>query len=76
MVHSSLIDVLIRFCRHHVTITADVSKMYRAVSLGADDRDLQGFVWRENPKEPLREFRMMRVSFGISASSFAANVAL
>ena len=50
--------------------------MYRAVSLAADDRDLHRFVCRENPKEPLREFWMMRVTFGVSASSFAANMAL
>ena len=76
MVHSSLIDVLIQFCRHHVAIITDVSKMYRVVSLGADDHDLHRFVWRENPKEPLCEFWMTRVTFGISASSFAANMAL
>ena len=50
--------------------------MYRAVSLAADDHDLHRFVWRENPKEPLREFWMTRVTFGVSASSFAANMAL
>ena len=30
-VHSKLIDVLLRFHMHRVAITADVSKMYRAI---------------------------------------------
>ena len=52
-VHSSLIDVLLRFRLHRVVITADVSKMYRVASLAADDRDLHRFVWRGNLKEQI-----------------------
>ena len=36
-VHSSLIDVLIRFHIHQVALTTDVSKMYRAVELTPSD---------------------------------------
>ena len=32
-VHPPLIDVLLRFCLHRITLTADVSKMYRAIEL-------------------------------------------
>ncbi len=52
----------------------DVSKMYRAVELVPDDRDLHRFVWRSNQSEVLRDYRMTRVTFGVSASSFAANM--
>ena len=34
------------------------------------------FVWRSNSQEPLKDNRMTRVTFGISASSFAANMAV
>ena len=43
-VHSSLIDVLIRFRLHRVALTTDVSKMYRAIELTESDRDLHRFV--------------------------------
>ena len=33
-------------------------------------------MWRKNIKDPLRDYRMTRVTFGISASSFAANMAV
>ncbi len=75
-VHPPLIDVLLRFRTHRVALTTDISKMYRAVELVPVDRDLHRFVWRNNPKDPLLDYRMTRVTFGVSASSFAANMAV
>ena len=72
-IHPPLIDVLLHFHMHRVAMTADVSKMYRAVELAPDDKDLHRFVWRSGPAEPLKDFRM---TFGVSASSFAANMSL
>ena len=50
--------------------------MYRAVELEKSDRDLHRFVWRCSKEEELKDYRMTRVTFGISASSFAANMAI
>ena len=75
-VHPPLIDVLLRFRCHRVALSADVSKMYRAVKLVPEDKDLHRFVWRENTTEPLIDYRMTRITFGVSASSFAANMSL
>ena len=75
-VHSSLIDVLIRFRCHRIALIADVAKMYRAVHLTKADRDLHRFVWRRTQGEPLVDYRMTRVTFGVSASSFAANMSI
>ena len=57
-IHSTLINVLLRFCLYRVAITADVSKMYRAVQLSPEDKDLHRFVWRSSPAEPLKDYRM------------------
>lgn len=75
-VHSSLIDVLLRFRLYKIALIADVSKMYRAVHLTEDDKDLHRFVWRDDPQQPLIDYRMTRVTFGVSASSHAANMAI
>ncbi len=75
-VHSTLFDVLLRFRLYRIALIADVSRMYRAVQLCETDKDLHQFVWRENSGEPLRNFRMTRVTFGVSASPFAANMAV
>ena len=75
-VHPQLMDVLLRFRVHRVALTTDVSKMYRAVCLAKEDRDYHRFIWRSDPSEKLTDFRMTRVTFGISASCFAANMAI
>ena len=75
-IHPPLVDVLLRFRLHCVAITADVSKMYRAVELAPADRDYHRFVWRSDPDKPLVDYRMTRVTFGVSASSFAANMSV
>ena len=74
--HSSLTDVLLRFRLHRVAITADISKMYRAVELAANDKDYHRFLWRREPGGPLVDYRMDRLTFGVSASSFAANMSV
>ena len=43
-------------------------------SLHPSDRDLHRFVWRRDPEEPIKDFRMTRLTFGVSASSFIANM--
>ena len=48
--------------------------MYRAIELPIRDRDLHRFVWRVNPRDALQDFRMTRVTFGVSSSSFVANM--
>ena len=73
-VHSPLIDVLVRFRSYRVALIADVSRMYRAILLSESDKDLHRFVWRNDPKAPLEDFRMTRVTFGVSSSSFIANM--
>ena len=72
-VHPPLIAVLLRFRSHRIALTTDV---YRAVALIAADKDLHHFVWRSSQAETLRNYRMTRVTFGVSASSFAVNMSL
>ena len=75
-VHSSLLDVLLRFRLHRIALTTDVSRMYRAVVLPADQRDLHRFVWRTQPDAILKDYRMTRVTFGVASSSFVTNMAV
>ena len=75
-VHPPLVDVLMRFRLYQVALSSDVSRMYRAVLLPPCDRDLHRFVWRSEPDETLKDYRMTRVTFGVASSSFAANMAV
>ena len=75
-IHPPLFDVLIRFRLHRVVLVADVSRMYRAVELMQSDRDFHRFFWRNHPEEPLADYCMTRLTFGVSASSFVANMSV
>ena len=75
-VHPPLVDVLLRFRFKRVAVTTDVSKMYRAIELVESDCDLHRFVLRLNPSEPIKDYRMTRVTFGVSVSSFIANMCM
>ena len=75
-IHPRLVDVILHFRTHKVALTTDVSKMYRAVRLAESDKDYHRFVWRKNKEEPIRDYRLTRLTFGVAASSFAANMAI
>ena len=71
-IQATLSDTLLKFRSYDIALNADISKMYREVKLCTADKDLHRFVWRENPASPLKDYRMKRVTFGVSASPFLA----
>ena len=74
--YPTLETILLRFRLHKFALTADISKMYRAVHLEPKDRDLHRFLWCEQPTGPLIDYRMTRVTFGVSSSPYLAIKAL
>ena len=50
--------------------------MYQVVCLPPAQRDLHHFVWRRSPNEALSDYQMTRLTFGVSVSYFAANMAV
>ena len=71
-IQATLSDTLLKFRSYSIALNADISKMYREVKLCTADKDLHRFVWREEPASPLKDYRMTRVTFGVSASPFLA----
>ena len=50
--------------------------MYKEMLIPEDQRDLHRFLWRKDRSHALDEDRMTRLTFGVSSSSFAANMAV
>ena len=69
---ATLSETLLKFRSYPVALNSDISKMYREIELCEADRDLHRFVWRENESEQLKDYRMRRVTFGVSASPYLA----
>ena len=70
--HPTLGAILIKFRAYPIAVTADISKMYREVALVSADKDLHRFLWRAKPEDPIEDYRMTRVTFGVSASPYLA----
>ena len=68
----TLNNLLLQFRTYPIALNADISKMYREVQLSPQDKDLHRFVWRASPDLPIKDYRMTRVTFGVSASPYLA----
>ena len=53
-VYPALVDILLRFRKFRKPLTTDVSRLYRAIKLADDQKDLHRFVCRENPRQPIQ----------------------
>ena len=70
--HPTLDRILLKFRTYQVAITSDISKMYREVLLSPQDQQLHRFLWRANPDDPILDYCMERVTFGVAASPYLA----
>ncbi len=64
-------DILLRFIRHKIGLSGDISKMFREVILHPGDRDLHRFILRDEAGD-LIDCRMTRLTFSVTLSPFAA----
>ncbi|KAL7724628.1 hypothetical protein ACLKA6_013862 [Drosophila palustris] len=71
-IQRELILSLLRFRLNRYALTADIRKMYRQVSISDDDRRFQLIVWRENPSDELKIYRLNTVTYGTASAPFLA----
>ena len=50
-VQLDLYSIVLRFRTHQVCLTADITKIYRQITVNPQDRDLQRIVWSYPPEE-------------------------
>lgn len=71
-----LFCTLLRFRCYRIGLSADIAKMYRQIRIHEDDIDLQRIFWRRNQNEPLAEYQLLTVTYGMASASFNAIRAL
>ncbi|XP_055922684.1 uncharacterized protein LOC129953494 [Eupeodes corollae] len=69
-------EILMRFRRHRVAISADIKMMFRMVKIAREQWDLQRIFWRENPNDRLKEYWLTVVTYGMTSSAHNAVRAL
>ena len=72
-----LVDVLTRFRRAPVAVSADISQMFLQVGLAEKDRPYHRFLWRDlDQSKPPDVYEFTRLPFGNTASPFCAQYVL
>ena len=75
-IQPDIFDLLIKFRRFDVAITADVTKMYRQVKIDPEHRRLQRILWRFSEDEPVKIYELNTVTYGTASASFQAERSL
>lgn len=71
-IQNDLFSILIRFREHNYVVCSDIAKMYRQILIYPDDRDLHRIVWRDNPSDDLKTYRLNTVTYGTASAPYLA----
>ncbi|XP_066958131.1 uncharacterized protein [Macrobrachium rosenbergii] len=69
-----LVEVLIRFRRWNVALTADITKAFLQIKVQREDQDVHRFLWQN--KGIVRVMRFVRVPFGNKSIPFLLNATI
>jgi hypothetical protein len=69
---SNIVEILLHFREHEIVFMADVRQMYRQINVAPHHRDYQRILWRAHPDEPLQEYVLNTVTYGVSSAPFLA----
>lgn len=64
--------IIMRWRKHKIAFTADIEKMYRQIWVNDEHTNLQRIIWRNTPKEKLREYKLLTVTYGTSCAPYLA----
>ncbi|XP_073964467.1 uncharacterized protein [Choristoneura fumiferana] len=71
-VQDDLISILIRFRQHRYVVSADIDKFYRQCLIHDSQRNLQQILWRFNPTEELKTYKLNTVTYGTASAPYLA----
>ncbi|CAB3228699.1 unnamed protein product [Arctia plantaginis] len=68
----SLLGIMLRFREHDIAVVGDIKDMFLRVKILQNDQDALRFLWRDNPKEPIKTYKMTSLIFGANCAPFIA----
>ncbi|KAL4090535.1 hypothetical protein QTP88_025350 [Uroleucon formosanum] len=75
-IQDDLINIITRFRIHKYAMSADIQTMYRQIWIAEKDRDFRCVLWRANPEDEVKEYRLNTVTYGTSPASYLATACL
>lgn len=63
-------ETAMRLRKFKYAVCGDIKKMFNQIKVDKSQWDCQRIFWRENPNEPLKEYWLTVVTFGLTASAY------
>lgn len=67
---SDLFEIFIKFRLKKFALTADIKQMFRQVKVAPSEYDFQRILWRDNEWEPIKQYFITVVSWGMTSAGF------
>lgn len=67
-----IVSILMNFRLPTVVFTADIKQMYRQILITESHRDYHRILWRFSPNDPVQDFHLNTVTYGVSSAPFLA----
>ncbi|UYV84619.1 hypothetical protein LAZ67_X002847 [Cordylochernes scorpioides] len=71
-IQQDLFHIILRFRIDPVALNADIAKMYRQIRISQEDSEFQRIVWRNDPHDKIKDYRLETVTYGTSCAPFLA----
>jgi len=71
-IQPDLLEIVIRFRTHRYAFSVDIKKMYRQVLIHKEDRDYQRIMWRSDPNNEIKIYKLCTVTYGLAPAGFLA----
>lgn len=69
---TSILQLLMRLRKHKIALSGDVEKMYRQILVDESQTCVLTILWRDSPDEPIREYELVTVTYGIQNARYLA----
>ncbi|XP_075148904.1 uncharacterized protein LOC142222573 [Haematobia irritans] len=71
-IQQKLFHTLLRFRLFKIALSGDISKMYRCVRMSDPDNYLQCILWRSDPADDIKIYKLDTVTYGTKPAAFLA----
>ncbi|CAK1600398.1 unnamed protein product [Parnassius mnemosyne] len=65
-------SLMMRWRLRIICFVADIEKMYRQILVKKEDADYQRILWRNNHMDSMKDYRLLRVTFGTASAPYLA----
>lgn len=70
--YCDILSIILNFRLFEYALTSDICKMYRAILIRPCDRKYQHILYRHTPSDPIQEYELKTITYGVNCSPFLA----